>query len=487
LINTFFIIWFVVNLLLLAYVLQEYILVFYAFKGRRKQIVGYFDYKEKVTIQLPLYNEKYVVQRLLDAVTKIDYPKELLEIQVLDDSTDETTSIIEQFIQEHPEKADIIRHVRRPDRKGFKAGALQFGLEVANGDFIAIFDADFVPDPSFLKKALPQFGKKIGVVQTRWSFINENYSLITRAQAIMLNTHFSIEQLGRSNAKGFINFNGTAGVWRKECILDSGGWQADTLTEDLDLSFRAQAKGWKFRYLFDVKSPSELPVTFDAFRTQQFRWSKGAAECFRKNIKKLWRSSSNLGSKLMGTFHLLNSSVYLLTLLIMIMGPVIYFFQSKKMIDIEGLEIMLSIGLIVFALLLVLFFIGTIFCASKPIKSILYYTPSILVFFAMTMGISAFMVFGVIEGYLGRRSEFVRTPKFGAMNEIFQKVKSGYDYKKERSLALLEFIFLLFGLFWGYVGVKDLNPIVIIYSCIITGGFSLSLFFKNTTFRSKAI
>jgi len=285
--NALFIVWLVINVLLMLHVIHEGILVFNALrKNKKKKPEVKTEDLPMVTIQLPLYNEKYVIERLLNAISELDYPKEKLEIQILDDSTDETTEVIKEYIQKHNSNFVL---VNRENREGYKAGALAYGLEFSKGEFVAIFDADFVPAVDFLKQTIPFFqNPKVGVVQTRWLHINEDQSMLTRAQAIMLNTHFSVEQLGRHNANGFINFNGTAGVWRKECIDDAGGWQADTLTEDLDLSFRAQAKGWEFEYLFDVGSPAELPSTFEAFRTQQFRWSKGAAECVRKNWKRLW-------------------------------------------------------------------------------------------------------------------------------------------------------------------------------------------------------
>ena len=204
-----------------------------------------------VTIQLPLYNEKYVVERLLETVSQLNYPRELLEVQILDDSNDETSTLIQNFMAQLEGPHFDFQHIRREDRTGYKAGALDYGLKFAKGEFIVIFDADFVPDSQFILNTIAHFeSPEVGMVQTRWMHINENDSIITRAQSIMLNTHFSIEHLGRTNAKGFINFNGTAGIWRRACIDASGGWHADTLTEDLDLSFRAQMKGWKFKYLF---------------------------------------------------------------------------------------------------------------------------------------------------------------------------------------------------------------------------------------------
>ncbi len=240
-----------------------------------------------VTIQLPLYNDKPVVERLLRNISKIDYPHNKLEVQVLDDSTDDSAALTAEIISELKTEGFPIYHITRTHRKGFKAGALKAGLETAKGEFIAIFDSDFVPQPDWLKKTLPYFkNEKLGVVQTRWGHLNKNYSLLTKLQAFLLDYHFILEQTGRNFGKHFINFNGTAGVWRKSCILDAGNWEGDTLTEDLDLSYRAQLKGWEFKYLREVETPAELPITIAAARSQQFRWNKGAAENFQKNYRK---------------------------------------------------------------------------------------------------------------------------------------------------------------------------------------------------------
>lgn len=465
----------------MMHVVHESILVINALRKRPKADKKFQDTDyPMVTVQLPLYNEKYVVERLLNAVRDLDYPKDKLEIQILDDSTDETTEVIRKYIADNNLNFDL---VRREDRKGFKAGALAYGLQFSKGEFIAIFDADFIPSQDFLKKTIPHFqNSEVGVVQTRWLHINEEQSMLTRAQALMLNTHFSVEQLGRHNADGFINFNGTAGVWRRKCIDDAGGWHADTLTEDLDLSFRAQSKGWKFKYLFDVGSPAELPSTFAAYRTQQFRWSKGAAECVRKNWKILWNSSVSFGSKLMGSFHLLNSSVYLLVVALLLLSPVVYHIISNNLVTIPFYKYLLPIGPTVSIFLFLIFLAGNLIGSKKVGQTLLWYIPSLFTFFSMTTGISLYMSFGVLEGYIGKKSPFVRTPKFGEKN-LEKKIKHGYDYKKEYSIKFLEAICWIYGIYWFYVGVTVINPMIIAYALIILTGFSLSLFFKNQTFQ----
>jgi cellulose synthase/poly-beta-1,6-N-acetylglucosamine synthase-like glycosyltransferase len=261
-------------------------------KKRKPAITPEFINFPTVTIQLPIYNEKYVVERLLDAVSLFDYPKEKLEIQVLDDSTDETTEIILKKIESMRPLGLNFKLIHREQRVGYKAGALDHGFHIASGEFIAIFDADFIPPPDFLNKTLPYFiNEKVGVVQTRWGHINKDYSILTQLQAFGLDAHFSIEQTARSAAGSFINFNGTCGVWRKTCITDAGGWSNDTLTEDLDLSYRAQLRGWKFEYLEDVETKGELPVIMPAIKSQQYRWNKGAAETAKKNFGNVLRSS----------------------------------------------------------------------------------------------------------------------------------------------------------------------------------------------------
>ena len=245
----------------------------------------------KVTIQLPIFNEKYVAKRLIDSVAHIDYPLEQLQIQVIDDSTDETLQISKERVTHYKERGYNIELIHRIDRTGYKAGALKLALETATGEFITIFDADFLPDSNFLKKTLPAFqDKKIGMVQSRWRFVNEDYSKLTRIQALALDGHFVVEQSARNAAGYFINFNGTAGVWRKETILDAGNWQSDTLTEDLDLSFRAQLIGWKFKYLTHYTTNSELPAEINGFKSQQYRWTKGAIETAKKMLPKIWKS-----------------------------------------------------------------------------------------------------------------------------------------------------------------------------------------------------
>ncbi|MEM9144364.1 MAG: cellulose synthase family protein, partial [Bacteroidota bacterium] len=334
----------VITYIILAIYSVALLLIFFYSMAQLNLLINYLGHKKrnkeapkfnlldpreipKVTIQLPIYNEEYVVERLLENIAKLEYPKSKMEIQVLDDSTDDSVTDTGLKIEALQKTGLDIKHIRRKNREGFKAGALKEGLNIAKGDFIAIFDADFLPDPDWLKKTVIYFkDPEIGVVQTRWGHINRDYSILTRIQAFALDAHFTLEQVGR-NAKGhFINFNGTAGIWRKECILDAGNWEGDTLTEDLDLSYRAQLKNWKFKYLEDVETPAELPVVISAARSQQFRWNKGGAENFRKTVWSVITAKNiSFKTKFHGVMHLLNSSMFLCVFLVSILSvPAMY-------------------------------------------------------------------------------------------------------------------------------------------------------------------
>lgn len=366
-----------------------------------------------VTIQLPVYNELYVMERLLDFVSNIEYPKGKLEIQVLDDSTDESLEITTKKIALLCEEGHDIVHLRRTNRSGFKAGALKEGLKTAKGDFIAIFDADFTPKKDWLLQTIPYFkNEKIGVVQTRWGHINRNYSILTQVQAFALDMHFTLEQVGRNYGGHFMNFNGTAGVWRKTCIEDAGNWEGDTLTEDLDLSYRAQLKGWKFKYLEDVETPAELPVAISAIRSQQFRWNKGGAENFQKTIGKVFYTP-NLGRKtrLHAIMHLLNSSMFLSVLTLAVLSiPMLYIKNEwghlSWFFNITSLFIIST----------VIFFICYWFTYKRihggGFNNFMSFSKSFVTFYAVAMGFSVHNSKAVLEGHRGKRSAFVRTPKF---------------------------------------------------------------------------
>jgi cellulose synthase/poly-beta-1,6-N-acetylglucosamine synthase-like glycosyltransferase len=316
--------YFFVLVILAVYGWHRYYLVYLYMKNkdRRPEPVG-LDQLPKVTVQLPIYNEMYVADRLIDAVCQLDYPRELLEIQVLDDSTDETRIVAERAVMRNAADGVDITYLHRADRTGFKAGALEAGMRVAKGEFIAIFDADFIPSPDFLERTVPYFGDpRIAMVQARWGHINQDYSLLTKIQSILLDAHFVLEHGGRNRAGCFFNFNGTAGIWRRTAIGDAGGWQHDTLTEDLDLSYRAQLRGWKFVFLPDLVAPAEVPVEMNSFKSQQHRWAKGSIQTCRKLLPQILRADLPLGVKAEAFFHLTANFNYpLMCVLSMLLGP----------------------------------------------------------------------------------------------------------------------------------------------------------------------
>jgi cellulose synthase/poly-beta-1,6-N-acetylglucosamine synthase-like glycosyltransferase len=362
-----------------------------------------------VTIQLPLYNELYVVERLINTVCEIDYPKDLLEIQVLDDSTDETVNITAAMVVKKKAEGFDICHIRRGTREGYKAGALKEGLRVAKGEFVAIFDADFIPQKEFLKKTLSFFSDdKVGMVQTRWEHLNGDYSMLTKAQALALDGHFVIEQTVRNKAGFFINFNGTGGVWRKSCIVDAGNWHADTLAEDLDLSYRAQLNGWRFVYLKDFTSPAELPNEISALKTQQFRWTKGHIETAKKILPLVWKSSVPLRVKLQATVHLTSNLVFPFILLAAILNVPLIFIKNSG--SHEAYFAVMSIFVLAFVSSFMFYLYSQRDIRTDWRKKIVLFP----MFMAGSMGFAVNNSRAVIEGLLSRKSEFVRTPKFNA-------------------------------------------------------------------------
>ena len=400
-----------------------------------------------VTVQLPMYNELYVAERIIDAVCAIDYPKDRLEVQVLDDSTDESVEVCARTVAKYQALGYDIKHVRRPNRTGFKAGALKYGLETARGEFIAIFDADFVPTRDFLEKTIPHFGTdpRIGVVQTRWEHLNSEYSLLTRAQAFALDGHFVIEQDVRNKAGFFINFNGTGGVWRREAILDAGNWQADTLTEDLDLSYRAQLRGWKFKYLIDVTSPAELPAEVNALKTQQFRWTKGAIETARKILPEVWRSNIPLRLKIHSTFHLTNNIVFPFIILAGVLNvPLIFIKQHRGH---EAYFAMMSV--------FVLAFIGSFLFYLFSQKSVYPdWRRKILLFplfMAGSMGFAVNNSKAVFEGLFNRKSEFVRTPKYAIQGKSDDWKTKKYVHKRKTDWVVIVEVALAVYCFFGVI------------------------------------
>lgn len=399
-----------------------------------------------VTIQLPIYNERYVAERIIEVVSKQNYPKEKLQIQILDDSTDETTFLIHNKVKEIKKTTGLdISHIHRVNRSGYKAGALDAAMKNVKGVFIAIFDVDFIPKSDFLKKTIPLFqDKNIGLVQTRWGHINKNYSLLTELQAFGLNGHFAMEQVGRNTAGHFINFNGTGGVWRKKCISSTGGWSHDTLTEDLDLSYRAQMKGWKFKYLEEVVAPAELPVTIGALKTQQHRWMKGGAQCFKKLAKAIiTQKGIPFKTKIHGLMHLFNSSVFIFIFLLGILSiPIIHI---KNIFPDLNNYIQLG-GVFFVSTALLMFYYWQSFRDKKGVLIIDlgFFTIRFIQFLIVSMGLSLNNAIAVIEGYLGVKSSFVRTPKFNITKKN-DTTSNKYLRKRLSPLTLIEgALFLLF-------------------------------------------
>ncbi|NLT52272.1 MAG: glycosyltransferase [Ignavibacteria bacterium] len=378
-------------------------------------------YDKMVTIQLPLYNELYVIERLINAVCEIDYPKEFLEIQVLDDSTDETVQIVEKIVSEKQKLGFDIKQIHRTDRTGYKAGALKAGLKISKGEYVAIFDADFIPKKDFLKKTLSYFtNDRVGMVQTRWEHLNEDYSMLTKIQALALNGHFVMEQPVRNKAGFFINFNGTGGVWKKECIEDAGNWHSDTLTEDLDLSYRAQLRGWRFVFLRDFTTPSELPMEINALKAQQFRWTKGAVETAKKILPAVWKSDIPFRIKLQSTFHLTNNIVFPFILLAAILNVPLIFIKNSGPHDVFFNVMSIFVLAFISSFLFYLY-------AQKAVnedwrKKILFFP----LFMAGSMGLAFNNSLAVIEGLLDRKSSFVRTPKFKVVEKNDKWNKNKY-------------------------------------------------------------
>jgi len=420
----------------------------------------------KVTIQLPIFNERYVVERLILSVCRFDYPRELLEIQVLDDSTDDTVVIARSVVGRMRAQGFDIHYIRRDNRDGFKAGALKAGLETATGDLVGIFDADFIPTSSFLKETVPYFtDPKIGMLQTRWGHINSDYSLLTRAQSMGIDGHFGIEQASRAWSGFFMNFNGTAGVWRKTTIEDAGGWQADTLTEDLDLSYRAQLKGWKLKFVTDVVCPAEVPVTINAFKSQQHRWAKGSIQTAKKNLGQLFRSDESLLVKIQAFLHLTHYMVHPMMLLVVLTSiPMLY---SQWFFDTLAFPIM------IFTLLcLATCGPSTLYLFSQRLlyrdwKSRIKFLPFLM---CLGTGIAVNNTKAVLEAFFNIRSGFVRTPKYGISKQGDSWHGKRYSIPLD-AISILEFILgvysltglLMFLFFSKYL----VSPFLLIY----TSGF----------------
>jgi cellulose synthase/poly-beta-1,6-N-acetylglucosamine synthase-like glycosyltransferase len=439
--------YFIVLTILAAYGAHRYWMVYLYYKHKKSKTTepaAHFplDDLPRVTVQLPIFNEQYVVDRLLDAVCRLDYPKDKLDIQLLDDSTDETVEVARILVDRYAALGHPVTYLHRDNREGFKAGALAEGLKTAKGEFVAIFDADFVPPPDFLLKCIHHFtDPKVGMVQTRWTHINRNYSLLTQVEAILLDGHFVLEHSARSRSGVFFNFNGTAGMWRRSAIDDAGGWEHDTLTEDTDLSYRAQLKGWKFLYLQDVECPAELPVEMTAFKTQQARWAKGLIQVSKKILPRVLKSDVSRHQKIEAVYHLTaNISYPLMIVLSVLLLPamIIRFYQ--------GWFQMLYIDLPLF--MASTFSISSFYLVSQKelfpkswLRSLLY-LPLLM---SLGIGLTITNTIAVLEALVGRETAFVRTPKYRVASKKDKLL--GTKYRKR--LGWVPWIELLIGTYFA--------------------------------------
>ena len=462
--------YFIVLILLASYGAHRYVLVYLYYKHKKNRTTGppgYFPELPRVTVQLPIFNEQFVVERLLDAICRLDYPLEKLDIQVLDDSTDETVAVARGLVNHYAAKGFPVTYHHRSNREGFKAGALAEGLKTARGEFVAIFDADFVPPEDFLQRVIHHFtDPKVGMVQTRWTHINRNYSFLTEVEAILLDGHFVLEHSGRARSNVFFNFNGTAGMWRRSAIDDAGGWQHDTLTEDTDLSYRAQLKGWKFIYLQDVECPAELPVEMTAFKTQQARWAKGLIQTSKKILPQVLKSDQRFHVKLEAWYHLTaNLSYPLMIVLSVLLLPamIIRFYQ--------GWFQMLYIDLPLF--MASTFSISSFYLVSQrelfPGKwfRALIYLPVLM---ALGIGLTVTNTRAVLEALLGKQSEFARTPKYHVESKK-DKVRAN---KYRRRLGWVPWVELLIGCYFAitvYYAIDNENYITVPFLILFVFGY----------------
>ncbi len=431
--------------ILSIYGLHRYHLVYLYFKYRDRcpKPLSKLDRLPSVTVQLPIFNEMYVVERLIDSVCRLDYPRHLLQVQVLDDSIDETRQIAESKVRKYANLGYDIHHIRRPNREGFKAGALEYGLESATGEFIAIFDADFTPHPDTLMETVDCFSDpKVGMVQIRWEHLNRDYSLLTKVQSILLDGHFILESATRNRSGRFFNFNGTAGIWRRKAIQQAGGWQHDTLTEDLDLSYRAQMKGWKFIFIPDFTAPAEIPVDINSFKSQQYRWAKGSIQTAKKILPKILFGEFPLRIKIEAFFHLTDNIAYpLMVCLALLLFPalIIRFHQGWFELLLLDLPLFMAATFSVSS-----FYVVSQRAVSPDWKSRIKYLPFLM---SVGIGLSISNSKAVLEGLLGVQSCFIRTPKFCVLSW-----KDSWKEKRYRArIGLLPLIEISLGVYFAFM------------------------------------
>ncbi|MBV6493149.1 MAG: hypothetical protein LDLANPLL_01164 [Turneriella sp.] len=437
----------------------------------------------RVTVQLPMFNEYYVAERLIDTTMKVKYPKDRLEVQVLDDSTDETTDLVRKKVAYYKKKGFDIKLIHRVNRQGHKAGALREAQEKARGEFIAIFDADFMPAEDFLIKTVPYFyeAEDIGMVQTRWGHINADYSILTKGQSLGIDGHFTIEQIARGGSGLWMNFNGTAGIWRKKCIYDAGNWSSDTLTEDFDLSYRAELKGWRFKYVVDVVNPAELPATVSAYKSQQFRWCKGSIQTTVKLAPTIFRTNLPWKVKLEALTHLTNYLVHpLMVINILATLPVLYF--SERLGNIP--DAIIGIAAVFFSL-------GTFGPIAMYLVSqkVLYnrWANRVAWMPILTMigtGIAVSNTRAVWQAFTGKKSTFIRTPKLrieGQTDKVAERMKYAGHVKLDKT-PFLEFLMGLYCLVIIYTAFAFNRTMFVPFMAMYASGFlyiSLASFYEN--------
>lgn len=449
--------------------LHRYLIVYLYLKNKKRvpEPAGQFQQLPRVTVQLPIFNELYVVERLLEAVSKLDYPRDLLDVQLLDDSTDETRELSAKRVAELQAAGLDIVHIHRVDRTGYKAGALENGLKTAKGEYVLILDADFVPAPDVLKKTIHYFmDDKIGMIQTRWGHLNRTYSMLTRVQAMFLDGHLLLEQTGRNRSGRFINFNGTAGVWRKSCIQDAGGWHHDTLTEDLDLSYRAQLKGWRFVFLPNLVTPAELPVDMNGFKSQQHRWTKGSIQTCRKLLPAVWRAELPLKVKLEATVHLTSNYAFLLLACICVLmqpsaGGGTHDIWKTLLVNIPILFTG-SLPAVVF------YIVSQRELYPRSWWREVLYLPALL---ALSIGLAVNNAWAVISGMSGKTGEFTRTPKYGIKTRTQSWKKAKYSVAKN-VLPLVEIGFAIYFVYFLIREVVAQNWMALPFLSLFAAGFT---------------
>jgi len=464
---TFFIfdLFIIAAILITAYTCNFYYLAFLS--NHRKEKFNVIPFNEPtITIQLPIYNEKYVAARLVDSVCAMDYPKEKMKIMVLDDSDDDTVKLLENLVKEHKKNGYDIEHIRRGNRIGYKAGALKYAMKFTNTEFVAIFDADFIPPDWYLKKAIPYFSKSnIGLVQCRWGHLNENYSALTQAQALALDFHFLIEQKAKSNSHLFMNFNGTAGIWRKECIDDAGGWHTATLVEDLDLSYRAQMNGWKCLFLPNIVVNAELPVQMNGAKRQQFRWAKGSIQCAVKLLSDiLVKRKVAVEAKLQAFVQLTRHIVFPLMLIQFLTLPILLASEVNLYIVsvIPAITIAAYLAMGPGAYLLVIHKLWKNDWKTKA-KAL----PYLLVY---SIGMSVNNTVAVFDAIIGKKNEFLRTPKYGIINKTDDWRDKAYNLPFTRT-TLLEIFFGVYGILGIFVAIFSKNPVFVPILALHVVGF----------------